>query len=64
MNAGIAAAALMIVPVPELSHLTGRYNSEGTGRTRPTEKSIKSSGVPLAVRVHNMVVETEILLSD
>jgi hypothetical protein len=46
MNAGIAAAALMIVPVLVLSHLTGRYSSEGTGRTRPPEKSIKYSGAP------------------
>jgi hypothetical protein len=42
MNAGIAAAALMIVRVPARSHLTGRYSSEGTGRTRPPEKFIKS----------------------
>ena len=43
MNAGIAAAVRMIVPVPGLSNSTGRCRREGIGRTKRTGKFISCS---------------------
>jgi hypothetical protein len=38
MNAGMAVAVLMIVPVPELSNSTGLYSRGDTGRIKPPVK--------------------------